>query len=91
MFDSRHCKKKDLKALNKEYMKIFKAISNQNSGDLHVFLLFIDRFDKQIAERMRSQIQENGNNYKKIKEIIIENIEELKQNVIVDIYEHENE
>lgn len=86
MFDGRHCTKLDLELLNKETDKILNNISNDN---LNIYLNYIERFDQEIADKMRWKIKCTGEDTDKIKQIIVNNIEILKQNVMVDICEHQ--
>lgn len=86
MFDGRHCTKKDLESLAKETDKILTNLSVEN---LNLFLKYIERFDQEIADKMRWKIKCAGEDTDKIKQIIVNNIEILKQNVMVDILEHQ--
>ena len=94
MFDGRHCTKRDLDLLVKETNKIKLSIAknNENSGkneDLQRFFLFLSRFDTSIAEELEQQINASNDNYESIIKAIDIKVDELKQNVIVDIYEHQ--
>ena len=94
MFDGRHCTKRDLDLLVKETNKIKLSIAknSENSGkneDLQRFFLFLSRFDTSIAEELEQQINASNDNYKSIIKAIDIKVDELKQNVIVDIYEHQ--
>ena len=93
MFDGRHCAKKDLDLLIKETDKIVSLISSDLSEDkknkeLDNFVNFIKRFDSEIADSLQNKIKDFKNDYSKIKTAIERHIEELKRNVIIDIYEH---
>ena len=94
MFDGRHCTKRDLDLLVKETNKIKLSIAknSENSGkneDLQRFFLFLSRFDTSIAEELEQQINASNDNYESIIKAIDIKVAELKQNVIVDIYEHQ--
>ena len=94
MFDGRHCTKRDLDLLVKETNKIKLSIAknSENSGkneDLQRFFLFLSRFDTSIAEELEQQINASNDNYESIIKAIDIKVYELKQNVIVDIYEHQ--
>ena len=90
MFDGRHCVEKDLILLKKETKKVLDTINQKDdySKQLDSFLKLIERFDKEISEKMRFQINDAKNDAKMIEKIIISNVEILEQNVIVDINEH---
>ena len=91
MFDGRHCTNRDLDLLVKETNKIKLSIA-KNSGkneDLQRFFLFLSRFDTSIAEELEQQINASNDNYESIIKAIDIKVDELKQNVIVDIYEHQ--
>ena len=87
MFDGRHCTQKDLDLLMKKTNEIMFSISNEDISGLDVYLSFIARFDRDIESTMRSQIR-YAKDTASILNIIHRNINELKQNVIVDINEH---
>ena len=94
MFDGRHCTKRDLDLLVKETNKIKLSIAknSENSGkneDLQRFFLFLSRFDTSIAGELEQQINASNDNYESIIKAIDIKVDELKQNVIVDIYEHQ--
>ena len=94
MFDGRHCTKRDLDLLVEETNKIKLSIAknSENSGkneDLLRFFLFLSRFDTSIAEELEQQINASNDNYESIIKAIDIKVDELKQNVIVDIYEHQ--
>lgn len=87
MFDGRHCTHKDLVLLMDETNKVLECLNKGNKDELESFILFISRFDIDIASNIRKQTQ-SINDIEKIKRIIVQNINVLKQNVIVDINEH---
>ncbi len=94
MFDGRHCTKRDLDLLVEETNKIKLSIAknSENSGkneDLQRFYAFLSRFDTSIAEELEQQINASNDNYESIIKAIDIKVDELKQNVIVDIYEHQ--
>ena len=94
MIDGRHCTKKDLDMLVKETstVKLFIAKNSEikeKNAELQRFLAFLRRFDVQIADRLQEQIESSNNDYRLISQLIDRNVEELKQNVLVDIYEHQ--
>ena len=89
MFDGRHCTKQDLILLDKETDKIVLLLDNNDlSIEVHlkIYLQFISRFDMDIACNISRRIKDKNN--QEVKRIILDNIEVLRQNVIVDIYEH---
>ena len=85
MFDGRHCKESDLAFLVKETKAMKANLSNEK---INLFLNTISRFDSEIAEKMRSEIKSCGGNSNLILKAIDDNVNVLKQNVIVDINEH---
>ena len=89
MFDGRHCTKTDLALLENETKCILDEISHKNLAKLNYFIKFIARFDNEIADKMSRQIMLADSDISKIQTIIIQNIDMLKQCVIVDIYEHQ--
>ncbi len=94
MFDGRHCTKRDLDLLVEETNKIKLSIAknSENSGkneDLQRFYAFLSRFDTSISEELEQQINASNDNYESIIKAIDIKVDELKQNVIVDIYEHQ--
>lgn len=82
MFDGRHCTHQDLKNLIEETDKFKKQ---QNIDYINEYLKFISRFDQEIADKMRMEIKRCNNDFYKIEMVI----DILKQNVIVDINEHQ--
>lgn len=99
MIDGRHCNKKDLQLFlsKSSEFQTYLASNEQNirnSGiesiekELSIFLKFVARFDKDLADEMNRKIVMSGNNYEKIMLIFNHSIDTLKQNIIVDIYEH---
>lgn len=87
MFDGRHCTQKDLDLLIRKTKEIIFSISNGDLSKLDVYFSFVARFDKDIEATLSSQIR-NAKDNSSIIQIINRNINELKQNVIVDINEH---
>lgn len=86
MFDRRHCTQKDLDLLNKETNRIKEAIALNDYSGLDAYLSLIERFDFDIANHLRRQIEINDS--KIIVSLIDRDIDILKQNIFVDIYEH---
>lgn len=84
MFDGRHCTNKDLDLLLKETKKVKAGVS---SFEFENYLKLIERFDKEIADRLRIDIERSSREENVIK-AIDKNINELIQNIIVDINEH---
>ena len=84
MFDGRHCTYKDLELLRKETQKVKESLSDEL--EIEKYLKTIERFDKDIAEKMRLKIT-NSNPEMALK-IIEQNVEILERNIIVDINEH---
>lgn len=94
MIDGRHCTQKDLELLIKETNKIFEFLNKNSENEekneeLRCFLLFLRRFDEQIADTLQTEIIGFMNNNEKIKAAIEKHVNELKQNVIIDIFEHQ--
>lgn len=91
MFDGRHCTREDLSLLIKETDRI-KLFLNQQVEDIdrlvNRYLLFIERYDADIAESMRMRIDLSNIDYEKIIKVIDTYIELLEHNVIIDINEH---
>ena len=87
MIDGRHCTKKDLDLLVKETKKIKKSL--QNPTKIANFLDLVERFDKDIADKLRRQIDASNGDYQKIEQAIEDNINALIQNVYVDMLEHQ--
>ena len=85
MIDGRHCNEDDLTLLVKSTKEVMKSLSNEAIKE---YLKLVSRFDDEIAMNMQNQIDHVSNDIDKIKKIIETNFEILKQNVIVDIYEH---
>ena len=86
MFDGRHCVEKDLKLLEKETKRIISLINEDNYSELDEYLKLISRFDNEISNNIRAHI---SNKRKDDIKLIEANILELKQDVIVDIFEHQ--
>lgn len=91
MFDGRHCTREDLLQLIKETNRI-KLFLLQKDEDvdrlLNRYLLYVERFDRDIADKMRRQISESPQDYERIIKIITSGFEVLEQNILVDINEH---
>ena len=90
MFDGRHCTNKDLDLLIKETNQIKRKIlqNSQKNEDLQSFLTFINRFDDQIGQQLKIDISDCSTDCARIVHAIDKSIDELKRNVLVDIYEH---
>lgn len=90
MFDGRHCTYQDLELLKRETNKISFLVEQNdfNCESLFNFAKFVERFDEEIANKIRYQFKSANNDVDKIKAIIDSNIDTLVQNVIVDINEH---
>ena len=94
MIDGRHCTEKDLDVLVKETSKVKLSIAKngdikEKNAELQRFLAFLRRFDVQIADSLKTQIESSNNDYGLISQLIDRSVDELKQNVLVDIYEHQ--
>ena len=77
MFDGRHCNKRDLDLFVRE------------TDDIRSFVLKDDnQSEMDICEKLKTKILFAKNNTNKIIEAIDDCSNELKQNIIVDIYEH---
>ena len=88
MFDGHHCTKRELDLLLDKTERIITLISNNNLKEINEYLSFIERFDFDIAQKMRKEIKDSNEDIEKIKTSITNNTNVLKQNVLVDIYEH---
>ena len=89
MFDGRHCTKADLVLLEKETNRVLDEISHKNLAKLGYFVNFVARFDSEIADKMSRQIMFANGDIERIQTIINQNIDILKQCVVVDMYEHQ--
>lgn len=91
MFDGRHCTKEDLNLLIKETNRVKLSLAQKDEEvDRFIkrYLELVNRFDQDIADKMRAEIKIASNDYGKIIKIIEKHFEVLEQNIIVDIYEH---
>ena len=93
MFDGRHCNKRDLDLFVRETDDIRSFVlkdDNQSEMDSRInsYLKLVERFDKDICEKLKTKILFSENSTNKIIEAIDDCSNELKQNIIVDIYEH---
>lgn len=91
MFDNRHCVESDYTSLVKETDNIIKIVLNNPTSlrnDLDKYLSFIARFDKQISDKLKYELSRDGLTNLETVEIISKNIDVLKQQVLVDIQEH---
>lgn len=94
MFDGRHCTREDLNLLVKETNKIKLLIEKnplkiEKNEDLRCFLAFLSRFDASIAIKLEMQVDTANGDCERIINAINACVDELKQNIIVDIYEHQ--
>lgn len=94
MFDGRHCTQKDLDLLIKETNRVESILKKNKEKsekivELQRFLQFLRRFDEQITNNLKAQIDRANSDESEIIRAIESNVQELKQNVIVDIYEHQ--
>ena len=91
MFDGRHCIEEDYVLLVKETGKIILHIANHsNSLDskIRFYLTFISRFDPYLAESLSRKIIKDDITSSETIDIINQYIDILKQQVLVDIKEH---
>ena len=95
MYDGRHCAKKDLDLLVDETNKIMAFLEKSGTfanifemPEIKNYLGIIARFDIEVAERIQMGIK-SSSDIERIKKVIENNVSALKQNVIVDIYEHQ--
>ena len=86
MIDNRHCTEKDLRLLKKETNAI-KREYIRYPEKLKAYLELVARFDLNIAQTMRHMICLTKEPQEVIA-IINENYDKLKQNIIIDIFEH---
>ena len=90
MFDGRHCTKQDLTRLIEETNKVKQNFEKtQKIGDLRGFLAFLARFDEDVSRRLTNTVTNEGTDCERVLKAIDSYVDELKQNVIVDIYEHQ--
>lgn len=91
MFDNRHCIEADYSLLNKETDKIIKTIlTNPKTlkSDIDRYLKLIARFDIDTSEVLtRKLLKENITPFQMV-DILNQYIDILKQQVLVDIREH---
>ena len=90
MFDNRHCTQKDLDNLIDKTNKVLLCLKNDAKVDkrINAYIEYVSRFDSEIAFMMKKEIQSLESNQEKA-EAIKRNVDKLKQNILVDIYEHQ--
>lgn len=89
MFDVRHCTYRDYDLLVVETEKVLTSLYNKDKDKIDEFIKLIARFDINIAKDLSRDIKIAGDDYQKIARIITHHTDELKQNVLVDIREHQ--
>ena len=89
MFDGRHCTYRDYDLLVVETEKVLTSLYNKEKDKIDEFIKLISRFDINIAKDLSREIKMAGDDYQKIAGIITHYTDELKQNVLVDIREHQ--
>lgn len=87
MFDGRHCTQKDYALLVDETDKIIQSISN-GYFDIDNYIKFIGRFDVDVADTLRYKVSNKDLSPSEMIKTINKYIDELKQQVLVDIREH---
>ena len=87
MIDNRHCHQDDLFLFDEEVKRIKNQIIEEKTIDLREFLTFIARFDKDISMKLELLIKSEKDRDRLLR-IIDRYCNELRQNIIVDIYEH---
>ena len=91
MFDNRHCIEADYSLLNKETDKIIKTIlTNPKTlkNDIDGYLRLIARFDIDISEILTRKLLKENITPSQMVDILNQYIDILKQQVLVDIREH---
>lgn len=91
MFDNRHCIEADYVLLDKETNKIIKSILNNSKSlkdDLNAYLKLVSRFDLGISEKLTYRLSKENLSPNEMVNIINQYIDTLKQQVLVDIREH---
>lgn len=91
MFDGRHCVEADYALLNKETDKIIKILLSGDKTpekELNDYLRLISRFDLEISESLKYKLSINNLTPSQMVNIINQYIDVLKQQVLVDIREH---
>ncbi len=87
MFDGRHCTQKDYSLLVDETDKIIQSISN-GYFDIDNYVKFIARFDIDVADALKYKLSKIDISPSEMINVINKYIDELKQQVLVDIKEH---
>ena len=91
MFDNRHCVETDYVLLDKETNKIINSILNNSTSlkdELNAYLKLISRFDLDIVEKLTYCLSRDNLSPNEMVNIINQYINTLKQQVLVDIREH---
>ena len=91
MFDGRHCTTSDYSLLVKETKRIISIISDVNGNiekGLENYIKLISRFDMDISDRLMYSLSSKDISRSSMVDIINKYIGELKQQVLVDIREH---
>ena len=91
MFDNRHCTTSDYSLLVKETDRIISIISDVNVNiekGLENYIRFIARFDNDVADTLKYKLINKDISPSMMVSIINKHIDELKQQVLVDIREH---
>ena len=90
MIDGRHCTREDLDILLLETNKIIEELNKNEVSNFRHYLQFVARYDKDISEKIRREVRYCDFDFKLYGPIIMANIKELENNILVDIYEHNN-
>ena len=91
MYKGRHCVESDYYLLVKETDKILLLLKDEEVEvlpSLLKYIEFISDFDEDIASKIRFHLDKNNINRSTMIDVITRNVDELKQNVIVDLKEH---
>ena len=92
MYNGRHCTLQDYELLVRETNKLLEVLTVieivDQSKELKKYFKLIERFDAEIANKLRLNLSKDGMPVSKMIEILTRYIDELKQNVLVDINEH---
>ena len=92
MYNGRHCTQQDYEVLVRETEKLLEMLKAielvEQCPELKKYFNLVERFDAEIANKLRFHLSKDKIPVSKMIEIITRYIDELKQNVLVDIKEH---
>ena len=90
MYKGRHCTESDYVLLVEKTDEIISLLFSDEdySEELTNYIDFISDFDKDIASKIRLNLDKDDLSKNEMVDIIATHIHELKRNVVVDIQEH---